>query len=294
MKILVTGDTGFIGSELMVHLKHKNIYGLSSTKNSKKILKTSLQNTKLLDSFLSKNNFDVVIHLFALLENKSPMTIFNSNCKSTINLLESCVKNGVKKFIFTSSHAVYGSTNYLPIDESHPTNPTTNYGITKIIGEEISKMYSISHGIKVLNLRLSSVYGINQHKERIIPRMILHSLLNRQFKLNRYKNGFQLMDLVHIKDVCHAIELAIKSNVSFGTYNIASGKSITIEKISKILSKITKNNIFKINQLNSETNHFFYDVSNSKKDLKFSHKYFIDNNTLSTIVNYYKKNKITF
>jgi len=294
MKILVTGATGFIGSELMDHLKHKNIYGLSSTKNSKKILKTSLQNTKLLDSFLSKNNFDVVIHLFALLENKSPMTIFNSNCKSTINLLESCVKNGVKKFIFTSSHAVYGSTNYLPIDESHPTNPTTNYGITKIIGEEISKMYSISHGIKVLNLRLSPVYGINQHKERIIPRMILHSLLNRQFKLYRYKNGFQLMDLVHIKDVCHAIELAIKSNVSFGTYNIASGKSITIEKISKILSKITKNNIFKINQLNSETNHFFYDVSNSKKDLKFSPKYFIDNNTLSTIVNYYKKNKITF
>ena len=79
MKILVTGATGFIGSELMDHLKHKNIYGLSSTKNSKKILKTSLQNTKLLDSFLSKNNFDVVIHLFALLENKSPMTIFNSN-----------------------------------------------------------------------------------------------------------------------------------------------------------------------------------------------------------------------
>jgi len=102
------------------------------------------------------------------------------------------------------------------------------------------------------------------------------------------------MDLVHIKDVCNAITLAIKSNISFGTYNIASGKSITIEKISKILSKITKNNIFKINQLNSETNHFFYDISNSKKDLNFSPKYFIDNNTLSTIVNYYRKNKITF
>ena len=291
MNILITGATGFIGSELMKYLinKHLNVYGISSTKTSNRISKISLNNSKLLNSFLSKNNFDVVIHLAALLENNTPLMMFNSNCKTTINLLDNCIKNGIKKFIFSSSHAVYGKSNYLPIDETHPTEPITNYGITKLMSEQIAKMYSMFYDIKILNLRLSSVYGIRQPKERLVPKMILNSIKNKQMKLHKYKNGFQIMDLVHIHDVCKAFELSCKSNISFGTYNIASGSPITIENISNIISKLTSNQIFKIQEIDSEINHFFYDISKAKKDLNFSPKYTIDKHTLSSFIKNFEK-----
>ncbi len=291
MNILVTGTTGFLGSALIKYLNDKklNVFGISHSRSSHKITKISLNNFKLLEKFLSKNNFDVVIHLAAMIENDEPMKMFNSNCKTTINLLDNCVKNGIKKFIFSSSHAVYGKTGYLPIDESHSTNPKTNYGITKLICEQLTKMYSHSYDITTLNLRLTSIYGKNQSKERIIPRIIISALKNKQMKLYKYTNGFQVMDLLHIDDVCHAIELACKSNIPSGTYNIASGNPITIEQISKIVSKITRKKFFKIQKINSETNHFFYDISRSKKDLKFISKHKINYKTLSSLIEHYKK-----
>ena len=291
MNILITGSSGFLGLKLIKYLNDKkmNTFGTSSTKNSHKITKISLYNSKSLEKFFSKNNFDVVIHLAAMIENGEPMKMFNSNCKTTINLLDNCVKNGVKKFIFSSSHAVYGKTDYLPIDETHSTNPKTNYGITKLICEQITKMYSHFYDITTLNLRLTSVYGKNQSKERIIPRIISSALKNKQMKLHKYANGFQVMDLLHIEDACHAIELACKSNIPSGTYNIASGNPITIEQISKIVSKITRKKFFEIQEINSETNHFFYDVSRSKKDWKFVPKHKINYKTLSSLIEHYKK-----
>ena len=98
MKILVTGATGFIGTELMNYLNNKKLsnFGISSTKNSNKIKKISLNNSKELNQFISKNDFDVVIHLASMIQNNTPLEMYNSNCKAIINLLESCVKNGIK------------------------------------------------------------------------------------------------------------------------------------------------------------------------------------------------------
>jgi UDP-glucose 4-epimerase len=290
MNILITGATGFIGTELINYLSNKklNIFGISHTKNSDNIKKISLNNPKELNQFMSKNSFDVVVHLASMIQNDEPMKIFNSNCKTTINLLDNCIKNGIKKFIFSSSHAVYGKTDYLPIDEIHSTNPQTNYGITKLICEQITKMYSDSYDITTLNLRLTSVYGTNLPKERIISKIISSVIKNKQIKLHKYTNGFQVMDLLHVEDACHAIELACKSNIPSNTYNIASGNPITIEQISKIVSKITRKDFFKIEEINSSTNHFFYDISKSKKDLKFIPKHQINYKTLCSLIEHYQ------
>lgn len=291
MKILITGATGFIGTELINHLSNKklDIFGISHTKNSDNIKKISLNNPKELNQFMSKNNFDVVIHLASMIQNDTPLKMFDSNCKATINLLESCVKNGIKKFIFSSSHAVYGKTNYLPIDESHPTNPMTNYGITKLICEQIIQMYSIFYSIKMINLRFTSIYGINQSKTTIIPKIISSALENNTINLNNYKNGFQVMDLLHVKDACMAIELACKSSNQSNVYNIASGNPITIDEIANNISKLTKKNFYKIKKINTETNHFFYDISKSKKELKFFPKYKLNNDVLTTMIKNYKQ-----
>src|SRR3989304_6934820 len=134
MKILITGATGFIGTELMRYLSKKkyNVHGISSQKSkTTKILTISLLDKKLLDQHFRKNTYDVVIHLAALIEHKNPLELYQINCQATLNILESCRLNNIKKFIFTSSQAVYGNSQYLPIDEEHPLQPTSNYGLTK-------------------------------------------------------------------------------------------------------------------------------------------------------------------
>jgi len=291
MKILVTGATGFLGAELIDYLSDKKsiIFGISHTKNFDNIKKISLNNSKELDQFMSKNNFNVVVHLAFIIQNDTPLKMYNSNCKTLINLLESCVKNGIKKFIFSSSHAVYGKTNYLPIDESHPTNPMTNYGITKLICEQIIQMYSNFYDIKVVNLRFTSIYGNNQSKITIIPKIISSALENNTINLNNYKNGFQVMDLLHVKDACKAIELACKSSNPSNVYNIASGNPITINEIANNISKLTRKNFYKIKQINAETNHFFYDISKSRKELKFFPKYKLNNDVLTSMIENYKQ-----
>lgn len=294
IKILVTGATGFIGTELINYLSNKkfNVSGISNTTNSNNITKIPLNDLKKLNGFMSKNNFDIVIHLAAKVENDNvfdnPMNMFNANCQQTINLLDASVKNKIKKFIFISGHNVYGKTNYLPIDENHVTDPLTNYGLTKLIGEHITKMYHLTYGLQIINLRVSTVYGPGQPRERIIPKMILHVKNNKQMLLHKHKNGFQLLDFVHVRDVCKAIELSCKSKKSFATYNIASGNPITVEEISKLICKFSKNDIFKIKKTNYEINHYFYDISKSKKELKYLPKYFFNKKILSELMNYYK------
>ena len=106
-----------------------------------------LENDKELNIFFKNNqselnqNYDVLIHLAADLDNSSKQLI-SVNVSLTKKLLDLCVKNKINRFIFTSSHLVYGKTNYLPIDEEHPKRPKTNYGKSKLLAEKICKLYS--------------------------------------------------------------------------------------------------------------------------------------------------------
>ncbi len=274
MKILITGATGFIGTYLIKHLDEEEykITGLSRNTNNKTIKKIDLNNKLLLNDFFKKNKFDIVIHLGFTINDISPSRTFNENCLSTVNLLECCINNKIKKIIFASSHMVYGKTTYLPIDESHPKNPEDNYSISKLILENFCKMYSISHEIDVIILRISSVYGLDQLDGLVITNLMKSCLNNKQMTVIKYKNGFQTMDLIHVKDVCQAIECAINSNVKYGIFNIASGKQITAYDIAKEISMISGVSEIKIKKINQNTNHFLYDISNAQKKIKFKSK----------------------
>ena len=287
MKILITGATGFIGTELMRYLSKKkyNVHGISSQKSkTTKILTISLLDKKLLDQHFRKNTYDVVIHLAALIEHKNPLELYQINCQATLNILESCRLNNIKKFIFTSSQAVYGNSQYLPIDEEHPLQPTSNYGLTKLIAENITKLFHFSYKLNIFNLRLSSVYGINQPRERIISAMILHALKRKKMILHQYQNGFQLMDFIHVDDVCQAIELSCKSIQKSGIYNIASGKPITVQEIAKIISSITGFDMWEIRKVKNETNHFFYNTNKAKKYLRFRPKYLVNEKSIFQMI----------
>ena len=276
-KILITGVTGFIGSNLYDFLSSKDysVIGISHSQNNTLFPKISLLNYTKLNSFMEKNNFDIVIHLASLIEHSDPLKILNVNYNSTFNLLKSCVKNNVSNFIFSSSHAVYGKTRYLPIDETHNTYSKTSYGISKLMGENLCKLFNNNFNLNTSILRISSVYGKNQPKTKLVPNLILNSMKSKKIFLNKYKNGFQIMDMIHVDDVCNSIFCAIKNHKNFGIYNIATGKSITVEDIAKHIRKINNSEII-INNIPKKINHYKYDVKRAISDLKFNSKISFD------------------
>lgn len=272
-KILITGVTGFIGSNLhdFLHSKNYSLIGVTHFRNKTSFPKISLLNFTKLNSFMKKNNFDTVIHLASLIEHTNPLKILNVNYNTTLNLLKSCVKNNVSNFIFASSHAVYGKTEYLPIDETHITNPQTSYGISKLMGENLCKLFNNYFNLNTTILRISSVYGNNQPKTKLIPNFILNSKKSKKIILHKHKNGFQIMDMIHIDDVCNSVLCSIKTKKNFGIYNIATGKSITVEDIANNIKKIDSSK-FLIKNFPTVTNHYKYNTNKAASDLKFNSK----------------------
>lgn len=271
MKILITGADGFIGKNLLEYLSKKNfsVIGISRKISNEKLRKISLLNLKNLQTFINRNKFDVVIHLAASINEEDPNTMLKNNYISTLNLLNAC--KFTKKFIFTSSHAVYGKSQYLLIDENHPTNSVTNYGLSKIICENLCKMFHYSYNLDTFILRLSSVYGKGQPSKTLIPTLISHSLNKESIMLHQYKNGYQIMDMINIQDVCQAIYRSIKSKKSFGIYNIATGNPITVKEIADEIIKINPSKTI-IKKVSRNCNHFLYDTSKAKTDLQFESK----------------------
>jgi len=295
MKILITGSSGFIGSQLFDYLTKKkyNVFGLSrKSSNKKNIFKFSLENKQKISECFKKFQFDAVVHLASLVpidHQIEPTKIFQ-NCENTLNLLDCCRKFNVKKFVFAGAHLVYGKTQYLPIDENHPISPTSNYGVAKLIEENMCKMFFNSYKQSCVILRISSVYGPNQPKRHIIPTMMQNAKKNNSIRVDEYNNGFQLMDLVHVNDVCNALELACKLKKEFFIGNISSGYGITANDIAKIISNISKNRKIKIQKVTKLTNHFIYNINNAKKILKFRPKEKIDRKSLATWYKLIKNN----
>ena len=192
------------------------------------------------------------------------------NLVSSLNLVESCKNSMVKKIIFVSGHNVYSPSNQLPISEKHLCLPITYYGLSKLFSEKILEYYAKIYNIKLVILRVSFTYGPHQNKTKMISKFISHLRNSKQINLDKYSNGYQKIDLIHVFDVCNAIIASLKSKKKIAIYNIASGTTATVKDIIKIL----KNNIdsksrIKTKSNPSKTNHFCYNISLAKKELKF-------------------------
>ncbi len=265
MRALLTGGSGFIGKHLISYLHSKHIFvdnlGSEILKDNKK-LNFFLKGNK----FKKTKTYDVPIHLAADLDESSKQLI-SANVSLTEKLLNLCVKNKINRFIFASSHLVYGKTDYLPIDEDHVKRPRTKYGKSKLLAEKICESYSKNHDLQITILRISSVFGPGQNEKYIIPRMFQHAL-SQKIILHKYSNGCQLMDLIHVDDVSKAILKACLSK-KYGVYNLSSGVGITPFDLAKIISKLVNQCEIIVENKKNETNHFFYDVSKIKNELDY-------------------------
>ena len=248
--ILITGGLGFIGSHITNSLIDTNnitvIDNLSTGKisylNNPSHENLTFVNKDLnsLDLISNLQNIDYVFHLAAMVSvPKSvdkPITCNMENVTTTVNLLNACVENDVKKIVFSSSSAVYGENTNMPLKESELPMPSSPYAASKASCELYLKSFYESYNLEYTALRYFNVFGPKQDKNSpyaaVIPNFINAILENKQPVI--YGDGEQTRDFVYVGDVAKANINAMKSNFN-GIINVASGKRITINELYEII-----------------------------------------------------------
>lgn len=253
MKILVTGGAGFIGSQVadaFIADGH-DVYIIDnlSTGNEKNInpkanfLKYDIGSPELLKIF-EKEKFDAVNHHAAQIDVRKSVSdpIYDAtiNILGTINLLQSCIKIGVKKFMFASTGgAIYGEQEYFPADENHPTKPVSPYGITKLTIEKYLFFYKNEYGLNYTILRYANVYGPRQNplgEAGVVSIFVNRLLKNENPVINGH--GKQTRDYVFVEDVVKANALNLHDNSS-DIYNVGTGIETSVNEIFSKLNEIS-------------------------------------------------------
>jgi UDP-glucose 4-epimerase len=248
MKILVTGGGGFIGSQLvetLIAAGHTPII-LDNFSNGReenlpegvKYYRRDLLSDKV-EKIFKKENPDVVMHLAAQvsvaksLEN--PAEDAAVNVLGTVKLLGYCTKYGVKKFIFSSSSAVYGTTDEVLTEET-AASPISFYGTSKLVSESYIKLFGTSYDLPYTILRYANVYGPRQRSdgEGGVISIFIEQLLTGETPVI-YGDGTQTRDFVYVEDVARANLLAIE-HADNEIINIGTNTQTSINQLYSLLS----------------------------------------------------------
>ncbi len=257
-KILVTGACGFIGSHLVESLaknKKNKVTALcfynstNSIGNMKFIPKKILNKINIIFGDIRGNdlilniikNQDIVIHLAALISIPysylSPKAYVDTNVKGTLNILEACKVNKVKRLIVTSTSEVYGSAKYVPIDEKHPLNAQSPYAASKIAADQLALSYYRSFDLPVVIARPFNTFGPRQSNRAIIPTLI--NQMNYNKNSIKVGNISTIRDFTYIYDTVNGfLNLLNAKNINGEIINIASGVEIKISNLIKIIQDI--------------------------------------------------------
>jgi len=261
MKIIVTGGAGFVGShltELLIKNGHFPIIIDNLNTGKFKYIKKFVDEGKADFIKLDIRNFSklmklpkcsAVIHLAAIasvIESiDNPSFVNDVNVNGTLNMLEFCRKKKIKKFIFTSSAAIFGN-NESKITESSPTIPTTVYGSSKLTGEQYCRIYSELFGITTIILRPFNIYGPRQNDTYagVITKFLTRLANNKPPII--FGTGKQTRDFIHAHDVAKAFFLALGYNkTEFGVFNLGTGKSTSINTLARYFLNISKKHSMK-------------------------------------------------
>lgn len=264
-RVLVTGGAGFVGSVCCSRLLEQGhevaVVDDLSTGHAAAVPKGALffqvdiGDRGRLGKVLAKMRFDAVFHFAAkalIPESVSnPGAFYDSNVVSGIALLEAVRAAGIKRFVFSSSAAVYGNPQTTPIDEDHPKSPVNSYGETKLALERALYWYAGAYGWTVLAFRYFNACGAtatigeaHQPETHIIP-LLLQTAAGERSCFEIYgqdyatPDGSCLRDYVHVLDIAeaHILALQVPMESKFSAYNIGTGTSYSVREICRAVEK---------------------------------------------------------
>ncbi|MCR3759854.1 NAD-dependent epimerase/dehydratase family protein [Clostridium felsineum] len=251
MNILVTGGAGFIGTHVVnmlledghkVSVIDNMVHGNGSNlPKNVPLYKMDIVDSSIEDAFKIEKP-EIVIHNAAQISVahsvKDPIYDAKVNVLGSVNILEMCKKYGVKKVIYPASAAIFGEPKYLPIDEKHPLDMISQYGITKHTVEHYLSVYKELYGINYTVLRYSNVYGPGQDSsgEGGVVSIFAEKLLKGE-SLCIYGNGEQVRDFVYVKDVAKANLYALNS-LHNEIYNVCTNTRITINHLAELMCSV--------------------------------------------------------
>ncbi|BDQ31800.1 NDP-sugar dehydratase or epimerase [Nitrosopumilus zosterae] len=292
MRILVTGGAGFIGKHLVNYLLKKGnkvtIFDNFSNSNKKSIEILQNEDVKIIEGDIREiedilnaaKDQNIIIHLAAKISVEesimNPFETFNVNVDGTKNVLEACKKNKISKLIVASSAAVYGdSLSDIKLTENAKINPVSPYGESKArMEKEIIKFLTKNENIDCIILRFFNIFGIGQTSEYagVITKFLERIKQNQALQV--FGDGTQTRDFVSVNDVVSSIYDAIIFGKS-GTYNIASGKTITINELAKLMISWSRKNL-EIQYLPQKKGDIKFSqagIGLAKKEIKYSPKF---------------------
>jgi nucleoside-diphosphate-sugar epimerase len=257
-RILVTGGTGFVGSNLILELSNKKNEIISFDNNSRNSFSNDLlldNNVHLIEGDLTNpndlkkipNDIDIVYHLAAINGTKYfydiPEKVLQVNLKATLNLMEWISSTDTKRIFFSSSSEVYGFPTIFPTPESSilsvpdSTNPRFSYSSSKITGEIIIINFAKSLGIDYTIARLHNAYGPKMGFEHVIPEFIRKAVNDEKFLVNG--DGTESRSFCYISDIVKEIELITSdSNGKNEIFNIGNSVETTINQLITELEQI--------------------------------------------------------
>jgi UDP-glucose 4-epimerase len=257
-RIVVIGGAGLIGSHIVEELLREPVREIvvfdNLTRGRADNLTTALSDsrvklyegdvlhTDVLNAALE--GADAVFHLAALWLlhcHEFPRAAFAVNIEGTFNVIEACVRQHVRRLVYSSSASVYGDAVEVPMTEDHPYNNTTFYGATKIAGEHMCRAFHHRYNLDYVGLRYMNVYGPRQDYRGTYTSVIMKMLdrLDRNEPPVIYGDGSQAYDFIYVADTARANVCALKSMASDRYYNVGSGIRTSVRELCELLLNIT-------------------------------------------------------
>jgi len=252
MQILITGGLGQIGSYLTEELSKDDNYNItiidnfsSSVKNMKvpeavEVIQEDIRDQETVNKLVSKS--DVIIHAAAQTSVErsvnDPVFDAENNILGTLNLLNAAKRCENSRFIYFSSAAAYGNPQYLPIDEEHPTNPLSPYGLSKLTGEKYCTMFNELYDLPAVCIRPFNIYSSRQDPNNpysgVISKFIERVRNNESPMI--FGDGSQTRDFVSVYDVVDFVSLTLESDEAIGkVFNVGTGVPTSIKELAEMI-----------------------------------------------------------
>jgi UDP-glucose 4-epimerase len=286
-KFLVTGGAGFIGSHIVDNLVEKGgeVIVIDDLRTGKKeninlcakFYETDICNMGELRRIFEFEKPEIVLHLAAnpMLRKslEDPAYDARVNILGSINVLECCRLNGVKKIIYTSTGgARVGEPEYLPVDEKHPIKPCSPYGISKHSVEHYVEMYGELYGLDYLIFCFGNVYGPRDdiRTGRLIPIFIDKMLKGECPRI--FGDGGQTRDFIYVEDLAKFIVESLEKECCNKLFHLANGKQISINYVCELLKKYTgfSGEICYVEGVKGEVRDIVLDIRKVKEELGWS------------------------